>query len=156
MFRLSALKHDLTEDEFLSNLDEMFIMMMRFTKQQLLGESIHGTVITPPQFGLLIHCVCEPKTMKTLSESMGLTHGAVTGLVDRLHKLGLVERERSEEDRRVVHVVVTPAGQELLQRINQRRHDILRKILKQLSSEEQKFMIKIHRFVKEKLINYVE
>lgn len=155
-FRRRALKNDLEELDILSSLDEMFMLMMRFTKKQLLGESIHGTVITPPQFGLLMHCQCGPKTMKTLSEQMGLTHGAITGLVDRLHKLGLVDRQRSEEDRRVVHVLVTAEGQELIQRINDRRHDILRKILRQLSADERKFMLKIHTFVKDKLINYVE
>ena len=38
----------------------------------------------------------------------------VTRLVDRLERGGLVERRRSDEDRRVVHVRLTPAGAALL------------------------------------------
>lgn len=38
----------------------------------------------------------------------------VTRLVDRLIRLGLAHRRRSEEDRRVVRVFVTPAGERAL------------------------------------------
>jgi DNA-binding MarR family transcriptional regulator len=43
-----------------------------------------------------------------------LTHqnmATLTGVVDRLIKLDLVERRRNEADRRVVHVMLTAAGQ---------------------------------------------
>jgi DNA-binding MarR family transcriptional regulator len=39
--------------------------------------------------------------------------GTVTGLLDRLEARGLIRRERSREDRRAVHVFLTPAGREL-------------------------------------------
>lgn len=138
-------------------MDEMFISMMRFTKKQILEESIHQSVITPPQFGMLI-CLKHmgSLTMKELSERMDLTHGASTGLVDRLHRLGLVERERSSEDRRVVYVALTEEGHQLIGRIDLRRHAILRKIVSQLNPDERRLMLKIDRFVKEKLMNYVE
>ncbi|WP_165250672.1 MarR family winged helix-turn-helix transcriptional regulator [Paludisphaera soli] len=38
----------------------------------------------------------------------------ITGLVDRLEKLELVERRRCEEDRRVVFVVITPKAEAIL------------------------------------------
>lgn len=43
-----------------------------------------------------------------LSDRMGLSNSTVSGIVDRLEKKGFVERIRSKEDRRVVHVRVTP------------------------------------------------
>lgn len=148
---------ELSEDELIRALDEMFLTMMRFTKKQILEESIHQSVITPPQFGMLYALFARgPQTMKDLSEIMDLTHGAATGLVDRLHRLGLVERERSNEDRRVVHVAMTSEGRKLIERIAQRRHAILRKIIEQLTSEERRLMLKIDRIMKDKLINYVE
>ena len=42
----------------------------------------------------------------------------MTGIVDRLVRMKLVERTRSETDRRVVLVQPTPAGIELVTRIN--------------------------------------
>lgn len=43
----------------------------------------------------------------------------VTRLVDRLEKAGLVERERSVEDRRVVLVRITREGRALLKRLRE-------------------------------------
>jgi len=41
----------------------------------------------------------------------------ITRLVDRLEKLGLVKRERSESDRRVVRVRITSKGSKKIERI---------------------------------------
>ena len=47
-------------------------------------------------------------TAGRLAELTGLTTGAVTGLVDRMEKAGLVRRERDEEDRRKVYIAIVP------------------------------------------------
>ena len=47
-------------------------------------------------------------TAGRLAEVTGLTTGAITGVVDRLEKAGLVRRERDEADRRKVFIVVVP------------------------------------------------
>jgi len=47
-------------------------------------------------------------TAGRLAELTGLTTGAITGVVDRLEKAGLVRRERDETDRRKVYVTVIP------------------------------------------------
>jgi DNA-binding MarR family transcriptional regulator len=44
-------------------------------------------------------------TAGRLAELTGLTTGAITGVVDRLEKAGLVRRERDEVDRRKVFIV---------------------------------------------------
>lgn len=56
----------------------------------------------------------------------------VTRLLDRLEEAGLVRRERSTEDRRLSITYVTPAGLELLERIDpdlQREHARVRERL---------------------------
>jgi len=47
-----------------------------------------------------------------LAREMACDASAVTRLLDRLEAKGLVERLRSETDRRVVHLHLTPLGQE--------------------------------------------
>jgi|GEM_PF-893625 len=53
-------------------------------------------------------------TPSDISQQFGITLGAVTGFVDRLHKLGFVTRTRSEEDRRVVLIQLSAQGIEPL------------------------------------------
>jgi DNA-binding MarR family transcriptional regulator len=47
-------------------------------------------------------------TAGRLAELTGLTTGAITGLVDRMEKAGLVRRERDESDRRKVFIAIVP------------------------------------------------
>uniref|UniRef100_UPI0013D5678B MarR family transcriptional regulator n=1 Tax=Klebsiella pneumoniae TaxID=573 RepID=UPI0013D5678B len=43
-------------------------------------------------------------TAGRLAEVTGLTTGAITGVIDRLEKAGLVRRERDDSDRRKVFI----------------------------------------------------
>ena len=47
-------------------------------------------------------------TAGRLAEVTGLTTGAITGVVDRLEKAGLVRRERDADDRRKVFITTIP------------------------------------------------
>ena len=47
-------------------------------------------------------------TAGRLAEVTGLTTGAITGVVDRLEKAGLVRRERDDNDRRKVFIATVP------------------------------------------------
>jgi DNA-binding MarR family transcriptional regulator len=53
-----------------------------------------------------------PKTAGQLATATGLRPAATTALIDRLTRKGLVERVRSDADRRQVIVQMTPQGAE--------------------------------------------
>jgi DNA-binding MarR family transcriptional regulator len=55
--------------------------------------------------------------MTDLSRLLGLSKTSATGLIDRLVKRGLVQRGRSEEDRRVVFVSLTADGRRAAERV---------------------------------------
>ena len=46
-------------------------------------------------------------TISALAERTGSANSTVSGIVDRLEKLGLARRQRSETDRRVIYVCAT-------------------------------------------------
>lgn len=52
-----------------------------------------------------------PVTVAELARKCHLDAGAMTRLLDRLEAKGLCKRVRSQEDRRVVHIELTPEGQ---------------------------------------------
>lgn len=62
-------------------------------------------------------------TPSEIARHFCITLGAVTGLVDRLYKLGLVYRARCEEDRRVVLIRLTPKSTEILRKFDLYRKD---------------------------------
>lgn len=51
--------------------------------------------------------------MKELADKLGITTGTLTVQIDRLVKLGLVERQPSAKDRRSVEVLLTEKGQQM-------------------------------------------
>jgi DNA-binding MarR family transcriptional regulator len=61
---------------------------------------------------LLMLATARATTAFELAREMCIDAGAVTRMLDRLEAKGLVERLRSEADRRVVHLHLTPAGEE--------------------------------------------
>ena len=60
---------------------------------------------------LLMLASARATTAFELAREMDIDAGAVTRMLDRLEAKGLVERLRSEADRRVVHLNLTPAGE---------------------------------------------
>jgi DNA-binding MarR family transcriptional regulator len=57
----------------------------------------------------LDHILRGPVTAGRLAELTGLTTGAITGVIDRLERIGLARRERDPNDRRKTLVRVLPA-----------------------------------------------
>jgi DNA-binding MarR family transcriptional regulator len=70
-------------------------------------------------FDVLINVGAAPDgrvTMSRLSNDIALTTGGVTRLVDRMVEAGLVERQACPNDRRSIHVILTPEGRTVLDR----------------------------------------
>lgn len=53
----------------------------------------------------------EANTLAALARELQVDAGALTRTLDRLEAKGLCRRERSAEDRRVVHLALTPEGE---------------------------------------------
>ncbi|MDG4828161.1 MarR family transcriptional regulator [Solwaraspora sp. WMMD1047] len=68
----------------------------------------HG--LTPPQARAVLG-LGAPAPMRDLANHLSCDKSHVTGLVDGLERLGLVDRQPDPRDRRVRHLVLTPAGQ---------------------------------------------
>lgn len=73
---------------------------------------IRSVCLTPSQFAV-VECLGHrgEMTLGELSDKMLMSCGNITMVVQNLEKEGLVKRKRSQADRRVVHVTLTPEGQ---------------------------------------------
>ncbi|HEY9766430.1 MAG TPA: MarR family transcriptional regulator [Chroococcales cyanobacterium] len=96
----------------------------------------HG--INPSHFGTLrVLQKSGPSTMGELAERLVLSHGAMTGIVDRLFSLGLVTRNHSESDRRVVQVLLTPEAEAIQAEMQARAREQIASIFGLLEASEQ-------------------
>ncbi len=60
---------------------------------------------------------CRASTVAELARELQTDPGAMTRLLDRLESKGFCKRKRSTEDRRVVHIALTPEGEEVAQQV---------------------------------------
>lgn len=93
--------------------------------------------LTLPRFWALLNLARrERTTMGELQERLLISPGSVTTLVDGLVNDGLVIRERSEEDRRLVLLVLSPSGAEILEDVMSFRRALLQEALSAAGEEE--------------------
>jgi DNA-binding MarR family transcriptional regulator len=79
---------------------------------RLVAEVAARSGITNQQAGLL-RSLEQPRTMSALAAERACDPSNITGLVDRLERLGLVERQPNPADRRSRLLALTPAGRRL-------------------------------------------
>jgi len=84
-----------------------------------------------------------PSSMRTLARTMRTRESTTTGLVDRMARMGLVERKHSEKDRRVVYVDITARGRRILNEINRQREATIRALFGRLSSRDRTTYLRI-------------
>jgi DNA-binding MarR family transcriptional regulator len=75
-------------------------------------------------------------SLAELAAEEGISPPAMSGHVDRLERLGLLERERSSDDRRRVGLRLTTEGERLLRRVRARRTTWLADRLRTLEPAE--------------------
>jgi DNA-binding MarR family transcriptional regulator len=73
----------------------------------------------------------------------------MTRLVDRMEARGLIRRERTKEDRRVVLITLADDGLELVNRIDGPLHQLLQKRLGHLGRQRLEQMIEILEALRE-------
>lgn len=82
-------------------------------------------------------------SLTRLSGLMQTRNSTVTGIIDRMESAGLVKRNRSETDRRVVHLRLTPAGKRLAVAVPIEPMQVFRTALETLTPAEQKTLLRI-------------
>jgi DNA-binding MarR family transcriptional regulator len=82
----------------------------------LFKEELDTCDMTPPQFGLMgFLWQRDGLTQVELSEKSQVDRTTVGGLIDRLEKIGMVERQPHPQDRRAYQIRLTSKGKEMEQ-----------------------------------------
>ena len=97
----------------------MFHVMPLIKKRLLhmdLVQKEHGTPLSHVQVLAMLQDV-GTMSVSEISRRLGIAKPNITPLVDRLFEAGYVDRQHDENDRRVVNIVLLPAGEEKLSAI---------------------------------------
>jgi DNA-binding MarR family transcriptional regulator len=81
------------------------------------------------------------RTPAELAEAAGVTRATMTGLVDTLERDGLVRREPNPDDRRMMSVELTSAGEEFIRRMLPGHFQLMAALMQPLTDEERKTLV---------------
>lgn len=124
---------NLNESTKVANLFQEVMILFKHSMRKVFEDS----GITAPQ-GMVLGILDKEKRIKIteLSSKLSLPNSTVSGLVDRLEKQGMVVRERSEEDRRVVYVSISPHFTEMHQHFHKNLKLNLENVMNQGTAED--------------------
>lgn len=133
--------------DFGTKIAEILPLIMReFTKGQ--KNIFSKGFLTIPQVVILDFLIergtCQ---MNELAKVLNFTRSAVTAIVDKMIALGLVQRERSSEDRRVVKVIILNKGKQAAREVKVARQDCANNLFSVLSKKDKAEYLRILREV---------
>jgi DNA-binding MarR family transcriptional regulator len=109
--------------------------------------------LTPSQYNVLRILRGEGKPLPCLEVADRLIAAvpAITGLIDRLEGMGLITRQRSTQDRRVVFVTITDKALDLLARIDEPVDALHKRLIGHLTVAELRELVRLLEKARESL-----
>lgn len=87
-------------------------------------------------------CRQGPKTMSAIADFLLVTQGRITGIIDELESRSLVLRVRSNEDRRIINLQITPEGRTLEHRARKIYESYIDEIFSRIDAGERDCLLK--------------
>jgi DNA-binding MarR family transcriptional regulator len=120
--------------------EEVMLNLIRTSDrfQTSIGRLFRKYGLTPSQYNVLRILRGEGKPLPCLeiADRLIAEVPGITGLLDRLEAGGLIVRERSREDRRVVFAAITPKGTDLVGQLDEPLEQQQKRLLGHLSRAE--------------------
>lgn len=110
----------------------------------LFKQELDAYDMTPPQFALLAFLWQQDGLSQVeLSEKSQVDRSTVGGLIDRLEKIGMVERHPHPQDRRAYQIRLTPKGKETEQPLTEMARRATARFTAGLSQKDQGELIRM-------------
>lgn len=140
-------------DELLAHAEavaHLFLQAMFKTIGTEMLEELSEAEVTYPQMQAMRYLMTHRRvTIGDLVEGLQISYPSATNMVNRLERKKLVRRFSNPRDRRQVGIQLTPAGADLIKRLDQERKQRFALILAHMSeSERQAFIQGLHAFVR--------
>ena len=91
-------------------------------------------------------------SVSDIAHHLGVTLSAVTSLVDKLVDMHLVDRKRSEKDRRLVLLEITQEGNKILEKVRENSNSFFEKCFKGISHDKIEVFFEVYRQINKNLL----
>ena len=126
------------KDSLVEDLLSIPPLVQRIIRRKLLRDTLNTKVdISPPLFHIM--CVLGEEGslhIAEIGERVQVPRPQMTHLIDRLVKMGMVNREMGATDRRTINVSLTPGGREAMDEYKKAAKSLVKNRLSCLTDEE--------------------
>ncbi|MFK0521017.1 MarR family winged helix-turn-helix transcriptional regulator [Paenibacillus illinoisensis] len=146
---------DTEQNSQLANIDQLLEAFFRYKNKVLDQQQKTETncKLNPTKSHILGMLLKEQRCMAVdVARQLSLSSGATTIVLNQLESEGLIQRVRSEEDRRIVWLSLTEDGEQLAKSLNANRGRMTWELLQALTEEEQQQMIGMLKKIELKLL----
>ncbi|MBU8918448.1 MarR family transcriptional regulator [Bacillus sp. FJAT-29953] len=91
------------------------------------------------------------QTIQQIGNCILISSGSMTYVIDKLEKRGLLCRNACPDDRRVIHVTLTDAGNGLMDEIMPKYHEFVNSMFDSLNSDEEETLVRLLKKVRDKV-----
>jgi MarR family transcriptional regulator, 2-MHQ and catechol-resistance regulon repressor len=131
-----------------------FLILMQTSK------AIHDRIkeeMTKNKLGITEFSVLEvlyqkgKQTIQQIGSCILVSSGSMTYCLDKLEQRGLLSRNACPDDRRVIHVTLTDDGNDLMNEIMPRYHEVVDDMFDSLNSDEAETLVQLLKKVNNKV-----
>ena len=101
-------------DALAQEIDRELREIRGITRRPIEIQIARGNLTGPQQSVMAVLVRAGPMSLKDLSAQVGLAHSTTSGIIDRLEKHGMVERQSDESDGRLSRITITEEVKEFV------------------------------------------
>lgn len=134
--------------------NQPYLVLMKTTKaiQERIRREMITNKLNITEFSVLEVLYLQGKqTIQQIGNSILISSGSMTYVIDKLEHKGLLNRNGCPNDRRVIHVILTEDGTRLMEKIMPTHRDLVNDMFGSLTEDESETMVRLLSKVSERV-----
>jgi DNA-binding MarR family transcriptional regulator len=120
-----------------SVLSDVFAQLIRFSLSERIVEALSSAQVTYAQYEALRYVQSHPYTsVGDLAHGLRISYPSTTNMIARLARKGLVKKKGMQSDKRIVRLILTPSGEQLVDQVRDERGKRIGDIMAAMTTEE--------------------
>ncbi|MGG1400701.1 MarR family transcriptional regulator [Bacillus salipaludis] len=128
-----------------------FLVLMQTSKaiHERIKEEMTKNKLSITEFSVLEVLYQKGKqTIQQIGHCILISSGSMTYVIDKLEQKGLLKRNDCPNDRRVIHVTLTDKGNQFMEEIMPKHHELIEDMFHSLNSDEAETLVQLLEKVK--------
>ena len=120
-----------------SVLSDVFAQLIRFSLSERIVETLSSAQVTYAQYEALRYIQSHPYTsVGDLALGLRISYPSTTNMISRLARKGLVKKKGMQSDKRIVRLILTAEGEQLVEHVRDERGKRISEIMSAMTDDE--------------------